>query len=69
MFKTTSDQYGKYSYVKVHLRHASTPDMTMVDARTGNTEKLGRLYIMRGKKAAEVKELACGDIGAIAQDG
>ena len=28
-------------------------------------EKLGRLYMMRGKKAEEVKELSCGDIGAI----
>lgn len=39
----------------------------MVNARTGAAEKLGRLYIMRGKKATEVKELSCGDIGAIAK--
>ena len=31
----------------------------------GASEKLGRLYVMRGKKATEVKELGCGDIGAI----
>ena len=36
-------------------------------ARTGDNEKLGRLYTMRGKKATEVKELVCGDIGAIAK--
>ena len=36
-----------------------------MNSRTGNTEKLGRLYQMRGKKAEEVKELGCGDIGAI----
>ena len=29
--------------------------------------KLGRLYTIRGKKNAEVKELVCGDIGAIAK--
>ena len=64
VFKTVSDQYGKYSFVKV-LSGSITPDMPMVNARTGATEKLGRLYVMRGKKATEVKELSCGDIGAI----
>ena len=66
VFKTISDQYGKYSFVKV-LSGVITPDMPMVNARTGDTEKLGRLYIMTGKKATEVKELGCGDIGAIAK--
>ena len=66
VFKTVSDQYGKYSFVKV-LSGTLTPDLSMVNARTGATEKLGRLYIMRGKKATEVKELSCGDIGAIAK--
>ena len=66
VFKTVSDQYGKYSFVKV-LSGSITPDMAMVNARTGSTEKLGRLYTMRGKKATEVKELTCGDIGAIAK--
>ncbi len=64
VFKTVSDQYGKYSYVKV-LSGSIKPDMAMVNSRTGLTEKLGRLYIMKGKKAEEVKELQCGDIGAI----
>ena len=64
VFKTVSDQYGKYSYVKV-LSGSIKPDMSVVNARTGETEKLGRLYSMKGKKATEVKELQCGDIGAI----
>ena len=64
VFKTISDQYGKYSFVKV-LSGSITPDMTMVNARTGDNEKLGRLYIMKGKKGEEVKEICCGDIGAI----
>ncbi|MGM9607406.1 MAG: elongation factor G [Oscillospiraceae bacterium] len=63
-FKTSSDQYGKYSYVKVLSGHLN-PDMQLVNASTGAAEKLGRLYIMKGKKATEVKELTCGDIGAI----
>ena len=64
VFKTVSDQYGKYSYVKV-LSGEITSDTTLVNARTGETEKLGRLYSVCGKKYSEVKALACGDIGAI----
>ena len=64
VWKTVSDQYGKYSYVKV-LSGTITSDTALVNARTGETEKLGRLYSMCGKKATEVKELSCGDIGAI----
>ena len=64
VWKTVSDQYGKYSYVKV-LSGDITSDTTLVNARTGETEKLGRLYAMCGKKATEVKCLSCGDIGAI----
>ena len=64
VFKTVSDQYGKFSYIKV-LSGDITPDTTLVNSRTGETEKLGRLYTMCGKKAAETKNLSCGDIGAI----
>jgi len=64
VWKTVSDQYGKYSFVKV-LSGTITSDTTLVNARTGETEKLGRLYTMCGKKNSEVKELGCGDIGAI----
>ena len=64
VFKTVSDQYGKYSYVKV-LSGEITSDTALVNARTGETEKLGRLYAVCGKKYSEVKTLACGDIGAI----
>ena len=63
VWKTVSDQYGKYSFVKV-LSGEITSDTTLVNARTGETEKLGRLYTMCGKKATEVKVLTCGDIGA-----
>ena len=66
VFKTVSDQYGKYSYIKV-LSGSIKPDMPMVNARTNEAEKLGRLYVIRGKKAEEVKELNCGDIGAVSK--
>ena len=64
VFKTMSDQYGKYSMIKV-LSGVITSDLALVNSRTGDTEKLGRLYKMTGKKAEEVQELTCGDIGAI----
>ena len=64
VWKTVSDQYGKYSYVKV-LSGEITSDTTLVNARTGETEKLGRLYTMCGKKTTEVKDACCGDIVAI----
>ncbi len=64
VWKTVSDQYGKYSYVKV-LSGEITSDTALVNARTGETEKLGRMYTMCGKKASEVKTISCGDIAAI----
>ena len=64
VWKTVSDQYGKYSFIKV-LSGEITSDTTLVNSRTGETEKLGRLYTMCGKKNTEVKMLSCGDIGAI----
>ena len=66
VFKTVSDQYGKYSYIKV-LAGPFTSDSAVVNSRTGDNEKMGRLYTMRGKKATEVKSLVTGDIGAIAK--
>ena len=64
VFKTVADQYGKYSFIKV-LSGEITSDLTLVNARTGESEKLGRLYVMKGKKAEETKVLSCGEIGAI----
>ena len=63
IWKTVSDQYGKFSYFKI-LSGEITPDTVLVNSRTGETEKLGRMYTMCGKKASEVKVLSCGDIGA-----
>ena len=66
VFKTISDQYGKYSFVKV-LAGTITPDLAITNSRTGNHEKLGRLYSLRGKKTTEIKDLGCGEIGAVAK--
>jgi len=64
VFKTISDQFGKYSFVKV-LSGKISADMSLRNMRARSTDKLGRLYIMSGKKNTEVKEVACGDIVAI----
>ena len=64
MWKTVSDQFGKFSYVKV-LSGEINADTTLVNSRTGETEKLGRLYTMCGKKNTEVKDCCCGDIVAV----
>jgi elongation factor G len=64
VFKTISDQFGKYSFVKV-LSGKISSDMSLRNMRARSTDKLGRLYIMSGKKNTEIKEVACGDIVAI----
>ena len=65
VFKTIMDPFiGKYSLVKV-FSGKLTSDDTVYNAETGATEKISKLYIMRGNKFEEVKEFAPGDIGAI----
>ncbi|MCL2084465.1 MAG: elongation factor G [Oscillospiraceae bacterium] len=66
VFKTLSDQYGKFSFFKV-ISGKVTSDMTLVNARTGQNEKMGHIYVVRGKKNTEVKEIGCGDIGAVSK--
>jgi elongation factor G len=66
VYKTVSDQYGKFSYFKV-LSGKVAADMTLVNPRTGSQEKIGHIYKMQGKKSVEVKEIICGDIGAVSK--
>ncbi|NLD87832.1 MAG: elongation factor G [Clostridiales bacterium] len=66
VFKTVTDQYGRFSFFKV-ISGKITSDMTLVNARTGENEKLGRIYMVRGKKNIEVDELVAGDIGAVSK--
>ena len=64
VFKTVSDQFGKYNFIKL-VSGRLTSDMALRNTRSGSTDKLGRLYTMCGKKTTEVKEACCGDIVAI----
>ncbi len=66
VYKTISDQFGKFSLFKV-VSGKVTPDMTLVNARSGAQEKLGHIYYMQGKKNVEVQEIGCGDIGAVSK--
>ena len=64
VFKTISDQFGKYSFIKV-LSGTITSDLSLRNTRARSTDKLGRMYTICGKKTTEVKEACCGDIVAV----
>ena len=64
VFKTISDKFGKYSFVKV-LAGSVTAGMSLRNCRASSTDKLGRLYTMCGKKSTEVDGACCGDIVAV----
>ena len=64
VFKTVSDQFGKYSFVKV-LQGKITSDLSLRNPRMNSTDKLGRLYTITGKKTVETREACAGDIVAV----
>ena len=64
VFKTVSDQFGKYSFIKV-LQGRITSDLSLRNPRSNSTDKLGRLYTITGKKTVETREACCGDIVAV----
>jgi len=67
IFKTVIDPYaGKLSYIKIFRGHISTGD-TILNADTGDEERVGQLYFLRGKKNELVTTLTAGDIGAVAK--
>ncbi len=65
VFKTVSDPFvGKLSYVKV-LSGTLNADSPLVNARTGEQEKPGKLMFLKGKKQIDTKEITAGDLGAV----
>ncbi len=64
VFKTVSDKFGKFSFVKV-LEGKIAAGMSLHNVRASSNDKLGRLYTFTGKKSVEVTEAVCGDIVAI----
>ena len=63
VFKTVSDKFGKFSFVKV-VSGKITAGMSLYNLRASSNDKLGRMYTMCGKKSTEVTEACCGDIVA-----
>ncbi|MBR6357005.1 MAG: elongation factor G, partial [Lachnospiraceae bacterium] len=67
VFKTIVDPFiGKYSLVKVCSGVLKNDDQVF-NAATDESEKLSKLYIMRGKNFEEINMLNPGDIGAISK--
>ena len=67
VFKTIVDPFiGKYSLIKVNSGVIKSDD-TLYNYHKSTEEKIGKLYVLRGNKAEEVKELHAGDIGALAK--
>jgi elongation factor G len=67
VFKTTADPYvGKLTYFRVY-RGVMRSDSRVYNTRAGEEERLGQLYVMRGKEQISVSHLPPGDIGAVAK--
>ena len=64
VFKTVSDKFGKFSFIKV-LSGKVAAGSSLYNLRASSNDKLGRMYTMCGKKNTEVSEACCGDIVAI----
>ncbi len=67
VFKTTADPYvGKLTYFRVYNGVISSNSQTY-NANQGANERIGQLYMMRGKTQEPVTEIRAGDIGAVAK--
>ena len=65
VFKTVIDPYsGKLSYIK-NFRGVLKSGSTVWNANTECEERIGQVYLLRGKKMEPVDELGAGDIGAV----
>lgn len=69
VFKTIADPFvGKLSYFKV-ISGSVRSDMRLIDSRTGNEEKLGKIMWIKGGRQEETDEIKAGDIGSVAKLG
>lgn len=67
VFKTVADPFvGKLNMIRVYTGSLKT-GMTVINATTGEKERINNLYLMKGKKQEPVDELCAGDIGAISK--
>ena len=62
VFKTVADPFvGKMSFVKV-VQGKLSVNSAIVNATTGDTEKPGKILVLKGKKQEEIGEAYAGDI-------
>lgn len=62
VFKTVVDPFiGKMSYIKV-MSGVMKADSIIFNSSTGENEKIGKLYFMKGKQQTETSEACAGDI-------
>lgn len=67
VFKTAADPYvGKLTYFRIYGGMLES-DARVWNRRTNTEERLGTLYVMRGKEQIPVPRLHAGDIGAVAK--
>jgi elongation factor G len=62
-FKIINDPFGKLGFVRVYSGSLKTGD-TVLNPRTGKTERIGRLVKMHADKREDVSEIMAGDICA-----
>ena len=62
-FKIINDPFGKLCFVRVYSGSLKTGD-TILNPRTGRTERVGRLVKMHANKREDVTEILAGDICA-----
>jgi elongation factor G len=63
VFKLINDQFGKLSFVRIYSGSLKTGD-TILNPRTGKTERVGRLVKMHANKREDITEIYAGDICA-----
>ena len=67
VFKTTADPYvGKLTYFRVYGGILES-GMTVYNSRAETEERLGQLFVLRGKEQINVERLHAGDIGGVAK--
>ena len=67
VFKTVADPFvGKLSFIKV-LAGRLTAASNVVNARTGQPERLGKTLTVCGKRQTDTPAIPAGDIGAVAK--
>jgi elongation factor G len=69
VFKTSADPYvGKLTYFRVYTG-VITSNSQVLNTTRGETERIGQLFVLKGKTQESVSQIGAGDIGAVAKLG